>query len=315
MSTPPSPEVPPVRRAGTVAIIGRPNVGKSTLLNAAIGQRLAITSPLPQTTRDRILGVVRHGDAQIALLDTPGLHKPRTRLGRAMNQAAREAVHDADVVVYVTDVPPRVDGPLRPHPGDTTLLADLGKDRPTVLVVNKVDRLKDKAVLLPFLERIARLRDFVAIVPISARKENGLARVLDEVAKHLPERGPLFDDDVLTDRPVRFFAAEYVREQIMLATREEVPHAVAVAIDEFDESGRMPRIAATIHVERDGQKAILVGSGGEGMKKIGSGARARIEELLERQVHLSLWVKVSPGWTDSKTALAELGYTGGGEKS
>lgn len=297
-----------IRRSGKVALVGRPNVGKSTLLNAAVGQALAIVSPVPQTTRNQILGVVVRGEAQIALLDTPGIHKPHSRLGRAMNVAARDAARDADVVVYVTDVPANPKGKISVHPGDRTLLSDIGRDLPILLVVNKVDRVKDKGKLLPLLEELSRIRDFASIVPISARTEDGVEIVLEEVAKLLPEQGPLFGEDMLTDRPIRFFAAEFVREQIMRATREEVPHAVGVEIESFDESGDVVKIEATIHVEREGQKRILIGEKGAGMKTIGTLAREKIEELLERRVHLQLWVDVSPGWTDSPSAIAELGY-------
>ena len=297
-----------IRRSGKVALVGRPNVGKSTLLNAAVGQALAIVSPVPQTTRNQILGVVPRGDAQIAMLDTPGLHKPHSRLGRSMNVAARNAAREADVVVFVTDIPAKVQGQIPVHPGDRTLLSDIGSDKPTLLVVNKVDRLKEKAKLLPLLDALSKIRDFAAIVPISARTEDGVDRVLDEVAKLLPEQGPLFGEDMLTDRPIRFFAAEYVREQILLATRQEVPHAAGVEIRRFDERGKVVRIEAIIHVEREGQKRILIGEKGALIKTIGTAARQKIEELLERQVHLELWVEVTPGWTNSAVAIAELGY-------
>lgn len=297
-----------IRRSGKVALIGRPNVGKSTLLNAAVGQALAIVAPIPQTTRNRILGVVLRDDAQIALLDTPGLHRPQSRLGRSMNVAARGAAREADVIVFVTDVPAHPKGPIRVHPGDQTLLSGLGEDLPILLVVNKVDRVRDKALMLPLLEELSKLRDFAAVVPISALSEDGVERVLDEVAKLLPEQGPLFGEDMLTDRPVRFFAAEFVREQIILATREEVPHAVGVEIRSFDEGGKVIRIEAVIHVEREGQKRILIGQKGAAIKAIGIAAREKIEELLEQRVHLELWVDVTPDWRDSPMLIAELGY-------
>jgi GTP-binding protein Era len=328
-------------RAGRVALIGRPNVGKSTLLNAALDQPLAIVSPTPQTTRDSILGVVHQGNAEIALLDTPGLHRPRTELGRVMNQTAREAARSADVVVFVTDVPnlglpgrrPGVadehaaeiaseaegDAPgrpqraLAPHPGDLALLADIGEGTPTILVVNKVDRLKDKAHILPLLEALAKVRSFAAVVPISALRKSGISRVLDEVSKLLPEGPWRYDLDDITDRPMRFFAAEYVREQILRATQAEVPHAVAVAIERFAEppgEGGTLHIDATIWVERPGQKRILIGTGGEMLKKIGTYARLRIEELAGRKVNLKLWVRVTPAWRESRPELNELGYSG-----
>jgi GTPase Era involved in 16S rRNA processing len=242
-------------RSGTVALVGRPNVGKSTLLNAAIGQALAIVSPVPQTTRDRILGVLQRGGVEMLLLDTPGLHRPES------------------------------------------------------------DRLRDKTALFPLLEELGKLRDFAATVPISARSENGIDRVLDEVAPRLPERPFTFEPDDLTDRPIRFFASEYVREQILRVAREEVPHATAVEIERFDESTKVVHIDATIHVEREGQRGILIGERGARLKAIGIGARASIEKLLGRKVHLSLWVRVTPDWTQSPEKVAELVYGKAGESS
>jgi len=304
---PPNVELP-VHRSGTAVIIGRSNVGKSTLLNAALRQKLAIVSPTPQTTRDRILGVVRHRDAQIALLDTPGLHRPKSKLGRRMNAASRESIAGADVMVFLTAVPARVADPIAPHPGDAALLADLGRDVPAVLVVNKVDLCRDKTRLLPLLEGLSRLRPFEAVVPISARREDGISLVLDEVAKLLPERGAVYEEDFLTDRPLRFFASEYIREQVFLATTQEVPHSVAVGIDRFDDTGAVVHVEATVHCARSGQRAILIGARGEKMKAIGIAARQRIEALLERKVNLKLWVKVTEGWTDSQELMAEIGY-------
>ena len=306
------------QRSGTVALLGRPNVGKSTLLNAALQQPLAIVSPTPQTTREALLGVVHHGDAEIRLLDTPGLHKAQTELGRFMNRSAREAARDADVVVFVAEVPePKRlrEGakapPLSPHPKDLALLGDVASDIPCVLVLNKVDRVRDKRVLLPLLEALGKARAFAAIVPVSALKANGVTRVLDEVAPLLPEGEWKFGADDLTDRPLRFFAAEYVREQILRATHEEVPHAVAVSIDIYEETETATRVEATIHVERPGQKGILVGAGGEMMKRIGTNARLRLEELVGRKVVLKLWVRVSEGWREDPRQLAELGYARG----
>jgi GTP-binding protein Era len=304
-------------RSGTVAIVGRPNVGKSTLLNAALEQRLSIVSPAPQTTRDAILGVVRRGRAEIALLDTPGLHRPRSELGRVMNQTAREAARGADVMVFVAEVPAvparRLENTaLAPHPGDVTLLADLGEGRPTILVLNKIDRAKDKSVLLPLIEAYAKVRPFAAVVPVCALKANAAARVLDEIALLLPEGPFRHGEDDITDRPVRFFASEYVREQILTATQAEVPHATAITIDRFLEpaegAGGCVHIDATICVERPGQKRILIGTGGEMLKNIGTRARKRIQELTGRKVNLKLWVRVAPAWRQSRAQLEELGY-------
>jgi GTP-binding protein Era len=308
-------------RSGTVALIGRPNVGKSTLLNAALGQPLAAVSPVPQTTRTSLLGVVHHGTAELALLDTPGLHRPRTELGRVMNASAREAARGADVIVFMAEVPKtevlqraaeRATGaaPPRVHPGDATLLADLPEGVPAVLVLNKVDRVRDKGLLLPILQAFERIRPFAALVPISALRTDGVAVVLDEIAKLLPEGPWRYGEDDVTDRPVRFFAAEYVREQILRATQDEVPHATAVGIERFLEpAGKgAVQIDATIHVERPGQKKILVGAGGAMLKRIGTEARLRIEELIGRKVNLKLWVRVTADWRESAKQIEELGY-------
>ncbi len=306
-------------RSGAVALVGRANVGKSTLLNAALGTPLAITSPTPQTTRDTLLGVLHRGDTELRLLDTPGLHKPKTELGRVMNHFAREAARAADVVVFVTDVPrPRAKGaPLAPHPGDLTLLqsfkegaAESGAPaRPVVLAINKVDTLRDKKALLPLLDAFSKVLSFQAIVPLSARREGDAERVIEVVAGLCPEGPWQFGPDDLTDRPSRYFAAEYVREQILRATRLEVPHAAAVTIDRFVEPERgAAEIDVTIHVERPGQKKILVGRGGETLKHIGMNARLRVEELLGRKVVLKTWVRVTPAWRTDAERLAELGY-------
>ena len=305
MTTTPSTREKSPHRTGTVAIVGRPNVGKSTLMNAALGEPLAIVSPVPQTTRDRILGVLHRPSAEMALLDTPGIHKPHSRLGRTLNRTARLAAAEADVVVFVTAATPES---ARVHPGDRTLLADIGKDTPTILVVNQIDRVRDKSRLLPLLEELGKLRDFAAVVPISALRGDGVSRVLDEIESALPEGPPRFDEDTLTDLPTRFFVGEFVREPILLSTREEIPHAVAVEVERFEEQGETVHIDATVHVEREGQKRILIGTGGEKLKAIGTAARARIEALVGKKVYLSLWVRVTPDWTESERRLAELGY-------
>jgi GTPase len=345
-------------RSGSVAIVGRPNVGKSTLLNAALELPLAIVSPTPQTTRDTLLGVVHHridgdGDeawlAEVALLDTPGLHRPTSALDRSMNRAARVAARDADVVVFVVDVPKidkpparrgtpsaaqgakpgaveaatsrtrtrpgdrRGPRPLTPHPGDRKLLEQLGDGQPTLLVVNKVDRVKDKAQLLGFLEALSQLRQFAAVVPISALRQDGVTRVLDEVARLLPEGPHRYGPDELTDKPSRYFAAEYVREQVLLLTRQEVPHATAVTIDRWEIKRSLAIVSATVHVERPGHKKILVGSGGSMLKRIGTQARERLEALVGHPVHLELFVRVTPHWRDTPSLLSEMGY--GGEET
>ena len=291
-----------------MALVGRPNVGKSTLLNALLGERIAIVSSHPQTTRDKILGVLTLGDAQFAFLDTPGLHKPRTKLGARMNHEARQAARDADVVVFVTAAPPEPTKAVGRV--DAALLADLrGGDAPVVLVINKVDRVKEKGQLMGMLSAYAEAFDFTALVPISAKNDDGLDRILAEVKKHLPKGPPLFEDDTLTDRPVRFLVAEFVREQILRHTREEVPHGVAVVVDRFDEAGKLPKIELSIHVDREGHKKILVGKKGSLLKEIGTRARKRVEGLLGQQVHLALWVRVTPEWYATDRGLLEMAGT------
>ena len=281
-------------------------------MNALLGEALAITSPIAQTTRHRILGVLRHADAQIGLLDTPGLHKPKTQLGKRMNEEARTAAADADVVLFVTDPDERKGAELAPHPGDVVLLRDIGVGESTILVVNKIDRVKPRARLFPLLEGFAKLREFAAVVPIAAAKGDGLARLLGEVAKLLPEGEPLFDDDELTDRPMRFFLAEFIRGEILRVARAELPYAVAVTVEAFDESRKIPRVHATIHVDRDGQKPIVLGAGGARIRDVGTAARARFERLYGRQIHLELFVRVTPGWADDPRLLDELGYGNSG---
>jgi GTP-binding protein Era len=319
-------------RAGRVAIVGRPNVGKSTFLNGALELPLAIVSPTPQTTRDAILGVVRRGSVEIGLLDTPGLHKPKTELGRKMNDAAREAARGADVVIFMTDIPKTLgDAPMTLPPGDLVLLKDLPENVPVVFVLNKVDVVKDKAKLFPLLAEIGALPMFqdpgpqgetpsagpkhplAAIIPISAKRPTGgVERVLDEVAKLCPEGPFRHGADDVTDKPLRFFAAEYVREQILLATSSEVPHAVAVVVDQFLEpaDGGVAQVDATIHVERPGQKKILIGAGGSMLKRVGTYARKRFEALYGHQIHLKLWVRVTPDWRASTDMIDEIARTG-----
>jgi GTP-binding protein Era len=304
-------------RFGTAALLGRSNVGKSTFLNAALGEPLAIVSPLPQTTRDTLLGIARHGEAQIAFLDTPGLHEPRSELGRRMNASALEAARAADVVVLMTDVTALL-GPRRGRvrladpvdPLDSKLVQSLppAATTPSLLVVNKVDLLRDKSRLLPLMEAFGRVHQFSAMVPTSVTARDGVTLVLDEIASRLPEGPPAYDADTLTDRPVTFFICEYVREQVLNVATREVPHAVAVSVDRVQESPRLLAVQATLHVEKPGQRKILVGRGGSQIKGIGSAARRRIEQLVGKQVHLELFVRVTPRWRNAARLLAELGY-------
>ncbi|HVU01714.1 MAG TPA: GTPase Era [Polyangiaceae bacterium] len=300
-------------RFGTVAIVGRTNVGKSTFLNAALGERLAIVSPRPQTTRDALLGVLNRPDAQIAFVDTPGFHRPRTELGRRMNAAAREAARTTDVVVLMTDVSTLVTSRAQAEKApvleeDEKLLREIPEAATVVVVINKIDLLKDKARLLPMLSALQGIRPIAAAVPVSALTEDGVERVVSAIVEHLPE-GPVgYDASTLTDKPARFFVREYVREQVLLTTASEVPHAVAVSVEEFSDTAKVVVIKATIHVEKPGQRAILVGAKGAKIKEIGIGARKRLEELLGKKVHLELFVRVSERWKSIPRQLAELGY-------
>lgn len=303
-------------RFGTIAIVGRANVGKSTFLNAALGEPLAIVSPLPQTTRDTLLGVVHRDEAQLAFLDTPGLHRARTELGRRMNASAREAARAADIVLFVTDVehllvPPAKQKPLDPE--DTRLLAELDARVPAIAVVNKIDKLRDRTKLIPLLDALAKARSFEAIVPVSVRKAADVERLLEVLAKLVPEGPPGYDADTLTNRPSSFFVREYVREAVLASARGEVPHAVAVGIDSYDDGPKLVRIEATLHVEKTGQRAILVGRGGQKLKEIGTKARERIETLVGRKVFLKLFVRVTPRWKSVPRQLAELGYEKAGK--
>jgi GTP-binding protein Era len=308
--TPPTEPATPVR-AGRVALVGRPNVGKSTLLNALLGEPIAITSPHPQTTRESVRGIltVPAQHAQFVFVDTPGVHTPRTRLGRWMNEQAREAGREADAIALVVEVPRATElkGEPRPAPADLALAADLPLAR-TVLCINKVDRLKDKAMLLPLMAAFSKGGAFAATVPMSARRGQGVEGLLDELRVLLPEQPFLFEPDTLSDQPIRFFVAEFVREQILQQTKQEVPHGVAVMVERFDEGGKIVQIECAVHVARDSHKRILVGAKGSMMKAIGIAARERVEAMLERRVNLRLWVRVTPGWMEDAERLRELGY-------
>lgn len=310
---------PPMTHFGTVALIGRSNVGKSTLLNTALGEPLAIVSPLPQTTRTSLLGVVNRGTDQIAFLDTPGLHHARSELGRRMNAAAQDSLRHADLVVFVTDVScllrpfarqrgERGKAPIAVDPADLALLATLNPETPTLLVLNKVDLVASKQRLLPLLETLMQRFSFLAAVPVSCQSKEDVERVLSAIISHLPERAAQYAPDDITDRPVRYFIAEYVREQVLLATRREVPHAVAVTVDNCHEDEKLLHAAVTLHVEKDGQRRILVGKGGQMVRDIGTRARARIAKLVGKKVHLELFIKTQASWKSVPRQLAELGY-------
>lgn len=290
-------------RCGLVAIIGRPNVGKSTLLNHLLGQKISITSRKPQTTRHRILGVSTRDEVQIVYVDTPGMHRVEARaINRVMNRAARAAVRDVDVVLMVVDR-------LQWVEEDEQVLQVLrAAAKPALLVINKIDQIDDKATLLPHIARLKDLYPFVAIVPVSALKGSNLAQLEAEVAGLLPEAPHLFPADQVTDRSERFLVAEIIREKLIRQLGEELPYATAVQIEEFSQQGGIIHISGLIIVEKPGQKAIVIGRGGERLKQVGVEARHDMERLLGSKVMLKLWVKVRSGWADDERALASLGY-------
>jgi GTP-binding protein Era len=291
-------------RAGTVAVIGRPNVGKSTLVNALVGARVSIVSPKAQTTRHRLLGIASFPEGQLLLVDTPGIHRVEKRaINRYMNRAARGALDGVDAAVLVVEAGRWSDD------DDLALAALAQANIPIVLVINKVDRIKDKSSLLPFIAQHAQDATFKAVHPLSALKRKGLEALVRDLLALLPESEAHYPEDEITDRSQRFLAAELVREQLMLRLGDEVPYSATVAIDNFAEEGAMFRIAATIWVEREGQKAIVVGKGGEAIKQIGRAARENMERLFDRKVFLETWCKVREGWADDLAALHQFGYT------
>ena len=301
-------------RCGFVALAGRPNVGKSTLMNHLLGRKLSITSRKPQTTRHNLLGVDTRGDTQLVYLDTPGIHRPagaaagpaRPRGGRAINrymvgQAVR-ALFDADIVVLLVEARQWTDA-------DGEALAEVARARtPCVCAINKVDRMRDRRALLPIIDDLRGRHGFEAIVPISALKGEGLDALVEEVAGRLPEGPHLFGSDDVTDRPTEFFLAEIIREKIMRRLGDEVPHRVAVGIERFAGKPHLAEVDAVIYVERGTQKGIVIGKGGKRLKSIGQDARQDIERLLGRRAMVRLWVKVKAGWTNDEAVLRTLGY-------
>jgi GTP-binding protein Era len=297
-------------RAGSCALVGPPNVGKSTLLNAILGQKLAITTPTPQTTRTNLLGVYESEDppTQISFLDTPGLHKPQGTIGRKLHEEVKGAMAAADVFVLLVDAPSALRRSSTYHPldDDPHMRAMLDRAQaPMVLALNKVDRIRDKSTLLPLMQRLAGLERFQAVVPISALRKTQIDSLIGEVRKHLPE-GPMQPGAEVTNRSVRDLAAEFIREAVMLHTRQEVPHGIAVQIDAFEEKHTLTRIDATIIVNKENHKKIVLGAAGGNLKEIATLARLHIEELLQRKVLLKLWVKVIEGWTSSEFHVKQL---------
>ena len=308
-------------RSGTLALLGRPNAGKSTLLNAILGEPLAIVSHHPQTTRDSILGIIHRDDVEFVLLDTPGLHRSRTALGARMNAYAKGAADQADVIVYVAELPqaavrlrdPKEDpsedpAPIEMSADDRALLKSLPEGTPIVLVINKIDKIKEKSKLLRVLQGFALAHDFAAIVPISAKKKDGVAHVLDAVQEHFEAREHTHDGESLTDRPARYFVAEYLREQILLHTDKEVPHGIAVVVERWQKEKKFTHIGVVVHVDKESHRPIILGKGGTRIKSIATRARHRIERLLDEHVNLEITVRVTPGWYESPQLLDELGY-------
>ena len=289
-------------RCGHVAIVGRPSVGKSTLLNALVGGRISITSKRPQTTRHRITGVVTEPGVQFLFVDTPGFQtRHRSLLNDRLNRAVTDGLASADAIVFVVEAP-------RLTAADREVLALLPARVPVVAALNKVDALEDRDALLPAIAALATQREFAAIVPVSAERGIGLDDLKGELAKLLPASKPLYPEDALTDRDERFLAAEFVREKLFRQLGDEVPYATAVVIESFEHSGLLRRIRATILVDKPGQRAILVGEGGARMKAIASAARADMKRMFGGPVYLEVWVRVKPGWARSEALLTRLGY-------
>jgi GTP-binding protein Era len=290
-------------RSGFAALVGRPNVGKSTLLNALVGTKVSIVTPRPQTTRHRILGVASLPAAQIAFVDTPGLHREgRRALNKAMNRTATAALEDADVVVLVVEALQWVEG------DELALSRIVRAGKPALLAVNKIDRVRPRERLLPYLATLAGRHAFLAIVPVSALKADNVADLRDTIAAHLPESPALYPADTVTDRGLSFRIAEMIREKLTLELNQEVPYGIAVEVEQLmDEPGEQLGVDAAIWVEREGQKPIVIGARGERLKRVGRAARLALNELLGRRVHLNLWVKVRENWADNARALKQLG--------
>jgi GTPase len=297
-------------RSGFVCILGRPNAGKSTLLNALVGEKLAIISPKPQTTRNRIQGIINipreksQDGAQIVLIDTPGVHKPDSSLGRRMMVEVREAVEGCDLILLIMDATAKLD------PRDEFAIQIIkNSNTQAYLILNKIDRLKGgRSKLLPLIDEYKKLHTFHEIIPISALKRDGLEVLLKEVIAALPAGRSYFPQDQITDQPARFMAAEIIREGVLFETEKELPYATTVIADKFEEGAKLTRISATIYCERESQKGILIGKKGAMLKKIGTGARVQIERMLGTKVFLELYVKVEPNWRESRGFVEELDW-------
>ena len=294
-------------KSGFISIIGRPNVGKSTLLNRIIGERIAITTHKPQTTRNKIMGIRNLPEpepGQLVFLDTPGIHRATTPLNKSMVEAATGTFASVDILLLLAEAGPA------PHPEDRFIIEALGEvPLPVILVINKID-LVDKPLLLPLIDTFQRLYPFREIIPVSALKDSGIDRLLEEIRKLLPEGPQYFPEEMMTDRTERFIAAEIIREKITLLTHKEIPYATAVVVDAFkeDEAKNLIRIAATIHVAKDSQKGIIIGKQGAMLKTIGTKARLELEKFFASKIFLELFVRVAKDWTNDPKMLREFGY-------
>ncbi|MGP8443558.1 GTPase Era [Burkholderia vietnamiensis] len=289
-------------RCGMIAIVGRPNVGKSTLMNALVGQKISITSRKAQTTRHRITGINTFDDAQFIFVDTPGFQtRHSTALNRSLNRAVTSTLTSVDLILFVIEAG-------RFGPDDQKVLDLIPPGAPTLLIANKVDRVGDKAKLFPFMQKMSALREFTELVPLSAQRPEDIKHLLDTIKPHLPEGQPIYGEDELTDRSSRFLAAEILREKVFRWTGDELPYTSTVLIDKFEEEGRLKRIFATILVERDMHKAMVIGKKGEKLKQISTEARLDMEKLFDGPVYLETFVKVKSGWADNEAGLRAYGY-------
>jgi GTP-binding protein Era len=289
-------------KSGYIAIVGRPNVGKSTLLNRLIGEKISIVSRKAQTTRHRIMGILTRPDAQYVFVDTPGFQTKHTNaLNRAMNRGVTQALAEVDVVIFVVEAD-------RFDERDLAVIKLLPPERPVILAVNKIDQMKDRAKLLPILAKLAAVYAFAAIVPVSAAKGSQLDDLLSETRKHLPNNELLFGEDEITDKSERFLASEYIREKLFRLIGDELPYAATVEVEKFEIDGELRRISAAIVVDRQAHKGIIIGKGGETLKRIASEARQDMERLFDGKVFLEVFVKVKSGWSDDERLLKSLGY-------
>jgi GTPase len=289
--------------SGFVSLVGRPNTGKSTLLNALVGQKVAIVADKPQTTRTAIQGVLTLPDAQIVFVDTPGIHKAKSMLNKRLMDTVRASIEERDLLVFVADA-------TRPPVEEDRRAIDMLRKTgaPALLVLNKIDLVRDKGRLLPLLEQYKTMGDFVDYIPISATRRDGLDMLRQAIIERLPEGPAYFPEDYVTDQPERFLAAELIREKVLQATHQEVPHSVAVTVDKWEESPRLTKIFATIRVEREGQKAIVIGTKGAMLKRIGTLARQEMEKLLAVKIYLDLHVRLQPHWREKAAFLNTLDW-------